>query len=470
VAETLQYDSAVIGAGQAGVPLAAALAGSGRKTVLIERSHVGGTCVNYGCTPTKTMIASAAVAWSASRASDYGVTTGSIEVDMRRVRERKRKIVEDFRSGIEHRLEKAGVDVLRGEANFEHPGELRVVFGPDDSIRLQAGEIFINTGARPAVPPIEGLPDIDSLDSTTIMELDEVPEHLLIVGGGYVAMEFSQMFRRFGSSVTIFERGPRILGREDEDIADTMAQILAEDGIEIIANANVKRVQSADDGRIILEADTPPGERTVTGSHLLIAAGRRPNTENLNLEAACVLVDTHGFIYVDERLETGVPGIWAMGDVKPGPQFTHISYDDYRIIRTNLLEGGYAGTDARLAPYTIFTDPQLGRVGLTEQQAIDQHLDFRVARIPMSRVARAIETGATRGVAKAIVDADTGRILGCAVLGVNGGEMMAAIQIAMMGNLPYTALAEGVFAHPTLAEGLNTLFNSLEPVRRHAMA
>jgi pyruvate/2-oxoglutarate dehydrogenase complex dihydrolipoamide dehydrogenase (E3) component len=292
--------------------------------------------------------------------------------------------------------------------------------------------------------------------------LDELPEHLLVLGGGYVGLEFGQMFRRFGSRVTIVQRASQLLGREDQDVADEVAKILREDGVEVLLNTEAARVEKGGGGEIRLTAQTPEGARTLTGSHLLAAAGRVPNAEALNLSSAGIETDRNGFVKVNERLETTAPGVFALGDVKGGPQFTHISYDDYRIIRTNLIEGGNATVNDRFVPYTVFIDPQLGRVGLSESEARSRGLNIRVAKMPMSYVARALEVGESRGFMKAVIDADTKQILGCAVLGVEGGEVMAMIQIAMMGKLPYTVLKDGIFAHPTLAESLNNLFGYLQ--------
>jgi len=455
------YDAIVIGAGQAGVPLATALAQAGRNTALVEREHVGGTCINEGCTPTKTMVASAKVAYFDRHSTDYGVKNGPVSVDMATVRQRKREIVESFRSADERRLEKAGVDLLRGEASFTGPKEIEVCLNGGEPLELTAENIFINVGARPGGAPVEGLDDVTALNSTSIMELEEVPDHLLVLGGSYVGLEFAQMFRRFGSEVTVVQRGKQLMSREDADIAEAVAEILRQDGVEVLLETQTLHAERGDDKNIWLRVSTPEGERTLEGSHLLVAAGRPPNTESLDLEAAGVETDRRGQIKVNERLETSVPGVWALGDVKGGPAFTHISYDDFRIIRTNLLEGGDATIADRLVPYTVFIDPQLGRVGLSEQEARDKGLDVLVARLPMSQVNRAIEVDETRGFMKAVVDADTGRILGCAVLGIEGGEIAAMLQIAMMGGVHYTALRDAVFAHPTLSESLNNLFATI---------
>jgi pyruvate/2-oxoglutarate dehydrogenase complex dihydrolipoamide dehydrogenase (E3) component len=458
----VQYDAVVIGSGQGGTPLARALANAGRKTALVERKHVAGTCINEGCTPTKTMVASAKTAYVDRRSADYGVHDGPVTVAMPELRRRKQSIVDSFRTSNENRIEATkGLDLIDGEARFTGPRTLAVRTNDGEELEIGADNIFINVGARPANPPIEGLDGVPALNSTSIMELDELPEHLLVLGGSYVGLEFAQMFRRFGSEVTIVQRGGQLMGREDTDVAEAVADIMREDGIEVLLNTQTTRA-TQDDGQILLTVNTSEGKRTLEGSHLLVAAGRPPNTETLDLDAAGIETDKRGFIKANERLETVVEGVYAIGDVKGGPAFTHISYDDFRILRTNLLEGGGATIADRLVPYTMFIDPQLGRIGLSEQEARDQGRDVLIAKIPMSYVARAIEMGETRGFMKAVIDAETERILGCAILGIEGGEIMAMIEIAMMGNLPYTALRDAVFAHPTLAESLNTLFSTVE--------
>ena len=458
---TQRYDAIIIGSGQAGNPLARAMTQAGRKTAVIEREHAGGTCGNEGCTPTKTMVASARVAYLARRGGDYGVRTGAVSVDQVRVRERKRAIVDRWRRGAERGLHTAGVDLLMGEASFTGPKTLEVKLNEGGQRVLSADLIFINTGARPAKSPVPGLDSVPALNSTTIMELGEVPEHLLIMGGGYIALEFGQMFRRFGSRVTIVQRGKQVLAREDPDIAEEVTKILREDGVEVLLEAEVQRVGRGAGGGIELTMRTSGDSalRALAGSHLLVAVGRVANSDRLNLDAAGVRTDRQGNVQVNDRLETTAPGIYALGDVKGGPAFTHISYDDFRIIETNLLKGGRASTQDRLVPYAVFMDPELGRVGLSEQEARNQGRSIRIAKMPMKAVARAAEADETRGVMKAVVDAATGRILGCAILGIAGGELMSMVEIAMMGQLPYTALRDAIFAHPTLAESLNNLFD-----------
>jgi pyruvate/2-oxoglutarate dehydrogenase complex dihydrolipoamide dehydrogenase (E3) component len=456
------YQAIVIGSGQGGTPLCQALATAGLRTALVERAHVGGTCVNEGCTPTKTMVASGRVAYLARRGADYGVHTGSITIDMKRVRQRKRDIVNTFRNSNQANIEKtANLDFLFGEASFTDPRSIQVRMKDGSQRILTADKFFINAGCRPSVPSLEGLQNVPYLDSTSIMELDAVPEHLLVIGGGYIGLEFGQLFRRFGSRVTIIQRGAQLLGREDADVATEVLSIMTQDGIELFLNAKVQRV-SKDGLRIKLTVvcgeDHGGVTQTLAGSHLLVATGRVPNSDTLNIAAAGIAADERGFIKVNAKLETNVAGIYALGDIKGGPAFTHISYDDFRIIRTNLIEKGSASTDGRLVPYTVFIDPQLGRVGLTETEARAQNRKIRVAKMPMNRVARAEEVDETRGFMKAVVDANSGQILGAVVLGLEGGEVMSMIELAMMGKLPYTVLHNAIFSHPNLSEALNNLF------------
>jgi pyruvate/2-oxoglutarate dehydrogenase complex dihydrolipoamide dehydrogenase (E3) component len=456
------YDAIIVGVGQAGNPLATALSRAGWRTAVIERRFVGGTCVNDGCTPTKTMIASGRVAYLARRADDYGVHVGGVAVSLAEVRQRKQEIVDASRSSIHHRLRSLdNVELIYGTARFDGHKSIAVALQEGGIRYLAAGTVFINTGARPAKPPIPGIDSTPTLDSTTIMEIDELPSHLLVLGGGYIGLEFAQLYRRLGSRVTIVQRSAQLITREDADVAAALTDILREDGIDVLLETSAVRAERNAAGGVSLAVKDAQGEHQLQASHLLVAAGRTPNTDDLDLAAAGIERDKNGYVRADERLETNVEGIYALGDVKGGPAFTHISYDDYRIVSDNLLAGGRRTTHDRLVPYTIFTDPELGRVGLNEQEARKQGRPVRVATMPMSSVARAGEVGETRGLIKALVDPETDRILGCAVLGIAGGEIMSMLQIAMLGNLPYTALRDGVFAHPTLAESLNTLFGKL---------
>jgi len=455
------YDAIIIGSGQSGSPLTTALAGAGWKTALIEEKHIAGTCINEGCTPTKTMVASARIAYLARRSEDYGVQSGLVKVNLPKVRQRKRDIVESFRQSSERRIENSDADLLMGHAAFSGFKEIEVKMNEGGTRKLTADKFFLNVGARPRIPELPGLNRVPYLDSTSIMELESVPDHLMIIGGGYIGVEFGQMFRRFGSQVTIIQQGGQLLAREDADVAEEVMKIFLEDGIDVYLNSKARSVALGEKGELELVVETPEGKRTVIGSHLLIAAGRVPNSDGLNLSASGVKTDLHANIQVNERLETNVSGIYAMGDVKGGPAFTHISYDDFRVLRTNFLENGNATITDRLVPYTVFMDPQLGRVGLTERQAHEQNIKFQVAKIPMNYVSRALEIDESRGFMKALVSPETKQILGVAVLGIEGGEIAAMLQIAMMGKLPYTALRDAIFTHPTLAESLNTLFSSI---------
>jgi dihydrolipoamide dehydrogenase len=459
---TEKLDAIIIGSGQGGGPLSTTLANADWKTALVEKKHVGGTCVNEGCTPTKTMVASARVAHLTRRAADYGVNTGPISIDMKKVRQRKRDIVNSFRNGSQKRIEGTeNLELIFGEAKFTASKTIEVKLNDGGVRQLTADKIIINVGTRPVNPPVPGLDQVSTLDSTSIMELDAVPKHLLVMGGGYIGLEFGQMFRRFGSEVTVVQRGKQLLAREDDDVAGEVANILREDGIEVLLETEAVSVSKDSNDKINLKVKNASGERTLNGSHLLVAVGRVPNSDRLNLESAGVKLDKRGFIQVNDRLETSASGVYAIGDVKGGPMFTHISYDDFRILRANLLENGDSTFSGRFVPYTVFIDPQLGRVGLTETEAREKGLKFKVAKMPMTHVARALEMDESRGFMKAIVDADTQQILGAAILGIEGGEMMAALQIAMMGKQPYTALRDAVFAHPTLAESFNNLFSSM---------
>ena len=457
------YDAAVIGSGQGGTPLAHYLANQSFKTALIEKDHVGGTCVNEGCTPTKTMIASARIAHLATRSDNYGVHTGDSNVNFSEVRERKRTIVEEFREGNLNRIkEEPNLDLIRGTASFVAPYEIKIAGKDGENKDLEADRIFIDTGTRSSAPPIKGLGEVNYLDSTSIMELGEAPEKLLIIGGGYIGVEFGQMFRRFGSEVKIIQRSPQLLTHEDRDIAEEVSSVLKEDRVEIQLDSEVQEVKQEQNRHIKVVAKKDGEEIRAEGSHLLVAAGRIPNYEELNLSVTEVQTDDRGYIEVNEKLETDQENVWALGDVKGGPAFTHISYDDFRIIRDNLSGEANASIRDRMVLYTVFTDPQLGRIGLTEKEASKEGYSYEVAKMPMTGVARALEVDESRGVMKAVVDSDTEQILGAAVLGIEGGEIASAIQIAMMGNLTYRDLKEGVFAHPTLAESLNNLFASIQ--------
>jgi pyruvate/2-oxoglutarate dehydrogenase complex dihydrolipoamide dehydrogenase (E3) component len=453
------YDAIVIGSGQAGNPLCQKLADHGWTVALIEKDDLGGTCVNTGCTPTKTMIASAQVAHYARHASRWGVQAADVRVDMAKVVARKNQVVGQFRGGLERKVQqRKNLHLHRCKARFLDPHRLQV----GDQV-LEGERIFVNTGTRVALPTLDGLDAVHYLTNESIMELTEVPEHLVVLGGGYIGLEFGQMFRRFGSRVTVVHNGGQILAREDADVAAELQKALEADGLRFVLNARTTRVERQNE-QVALKVQTGSGSETVLGSHLLVATGRRPNSDELGLQHAGVKTDDRGYIRVNNRLETGVPGIWALGDVKGGPAFTHISYNDFQIVYANLIEGGSLTTDNRYVPYAVFTDPQLGRVGLTEKEARAGGRKLKLGKIPMGWVARAIERDETAGLMKLVVDADTDRILGAAILGTEGGEVVQILGAVMMAGAPYTVLKGAVYIHPTLAEGFWTLMEEVKPV------
>ena len=457
-----KYDAIVIGSGQAGTPLSKKLAESGLKTALIEKRWVGGTCVNDGCSPTKTMIASAKLAWSVANGEKLGVHVGGYTVDFHEIMDRKNEVVERMRGNSEKGIkETENLDLVYGTAVFTGPKEITVTLNDGAKQVLSADKFFINVGEKPAIPEIDGIEKIDYLTSTSIMELDEIPEHLAIIGSGYIALEFGQMFSRFGSKVTILEQSERILRHEDEDIAEEIVKIFSEEDIKIITDCKVELIKKEGDN-INLFLSIAEKEENISCTHVLVGAGRKPQTADLGLDVAGIEINEKGYVKVNDKLETSVEGIYALGDVKGGPAFTHIAYDDYRVIRKNIIENGNESIKDRLVPYCMFIDPQLGRVGITEQEAKESGKEILVATMPNSSVARSIETGDTRGMMKAVIDKGTGKILGASVLAEQGGEIVTILQLAMMSGITYEQLKDGVFAHPTYAESLNNLFMTLD--------
>ena len=448
----------IIGAGQAGPPLAGRLADAGQRVVLIERRLIGGTCVNYGCIPTKTLVASAHAAHLARRAADYGVRTGPVTVDMARVKARKDAIMLDDRRGLESWLQGMdGCTVVRGHARFEDPHTVRV-----GERLLSADRIFLNVGGRAVVPDLPGLADVDHLTNVSMLELDTLPEHLVIVGGGYIALEFAQMYRRFGARVTVVQRGSRLASHEDADVSAAIHDILAGEGIDIVVDASAIRFARCDGGVAVTPAD---GAEPVVGSHLLIAVGRRPNTDDLALDRAGVAVDERGHIVVDDRLRTTAEHIWAMGDCNGRGAFTHTAYNDFEIVAANLLDADPRGVGDRVRAYAMYIDPPLGRAGMTGDEVRASGRKALLAKRPMSRVGRAVEKGETQGFMKVLVDADTAEILGAAILGVGGDEVVHAIVDVMAARQPYTAISRTMHIHPTVSELLPTLLQDLQPLR-----
>jgi pyruvate/2-oxoglutarate dehydrogenase complex dihydrolipoamide dehydrogenase (E3) component len=457
-----KFDAIVIGAGQAGSPLSQNLADQGWSVALIEQGQLGGTCINTGCTPTKTMIASAQVAYYARQASRWGVEAADVRVDLPRIIARKDQIVGQWRTGLEKKVEdRKNLHWYRGHARFVAPHRVRVTGKVGAEEDLESDRIFIDAGGRANIPQIDGLDRVPYLTNATILDLTELPDHLLILGGGYIGLEFGQMFRRFGSQVTIVDRNEQILPREDGDVAGELRKALESEGIRFVLGAQADRV-AADSGRIALSARAGGSSLSLEGSHLLVATGRRPNSDDLGLDAAVVETDGRGCIRVNSRLETNVPGIWALGDINGGPAFTHISYNDFQIVFGNLIEGKSLSTDKRQVPYCVFTDPQLGRVGMTEKEARATGRPLKIGSIPMSWVARAIERDETAGLMKLVVDAATDRILGAAILGIEGGELVQVLGAVMLAGAPYTLLKGAVYIHPTLAEGFWTLMEQVK--------
>jgi pyruvate/2-oxoglutarate dehydrogenase complex dihydrolipoamide dehydrogenase (E3) component len=441
-------DVLVIGTGQAGVPLAVRLAGAGRTVVLVERAAAGGTCVNYGCTPTKTMVASARAAHVARTAARLGVHAADVRVDFAAVIRRKDDMVREWREGVEKRIAGAGerLTFVRGHARFVASRTIDV-----DGRTFEADVVVINVGARPVLPPVEGLDAVPSLDNAKIMALDALPAHLLVLGGGYIGCEFGQMFRRFGADVTIIDQGPHLLGREDVDVSGALEQTFRDEGIDLRLGHGVRRVDRAAAGVAVTLAT---GDR-VDGTHLLVAAGRRPNTDDLGCDAAGITCDERGAIQVDDRFRTSAEGVYAVGDATDGPQFTHSAWDDHRIL-FDILEGRDRSAAGRLVPYTVFTDPQVARAGLSEREAATRGTPFELGTLPFGSIARAREIDERAGIVKLLLDPASERILGAAIVGAEAGELIHIVVALMLAGAPARVLVDGQVVHPTLAEGVQS--------------
>jgi pyruvate/2-oxoglutarate dehydrogenase complex dihydrolipoamide dehydrogenase (E3) component len=480
---SLHYDAVIIGSGQGGTPLSTAFAQAKYKTALVESSHVGGCCINEGCTPTKTLIASGRAAYLNRRGPQFGIynsnnsdaTNNEVRVNMEIVRQRKRDIVNSFRSGSERRVHEAGVELIMGTASFKDEHTLQVLGEDGVQKTLTADRIFICSGERPAIPAIDGFnptsfPPGVILDSTSVQELGVVPSHLVVIGGGYIGLEFGQLFRRLGAAVTIIQRGAQLVPREDAEVAEALLNIIQDDGIQVLLQAAPTAVRAtgsqdlaaAVEVSVAVSGQDKPSE--LKASHILFAAGRMPNTEKLNLGSAGISITSRGHVVTDAQLRTTNPRVWALGDVKGGPAFTHVSYDDFRVLRTNLLENGTLTTTDRIIPYVVYTDPQLGHVGLHEHEARAKFpgRKIQVASMPMNYVARALETDESRGLMKAVVDAESQQILGFTCLGIEGGEIMSLVEMAMIGKVKWPALSNAIWAHPSLAESLNNIWGFLK--------
>ena len=454
----MKYDAIIIGSGQAGNPLAYRLADVGWQVALIEQRNLGGTCINTGCTPTKTMVHRAQIAHYARNAARWGVHAENVTADLPTIVAQKDSVVASFRGGVQKKIGlHPNIRLYQGVARFTNAHQIQV-----GEILLESDKIFINTGGRPIIPDIPGLDPASVLTNESMMDLKVLPEHLIVLGGGYIGLEFGQMFRRFGSKVTILQNRAQIVPREDAEIATELQKILEGEGIEFQLNVQANRVEHTG-GSVKVSVTTPRGPTTISGSHLLAAVGRRPNTDDLGLDNAGIETDETGFIRVNSRLETNVSGIWALGDVKGGPAFTHISYNDFQIVDANLTQGKNLTIENRIVPYCVFTDPQLGGVGMTEKEARAAGRKLKIGKIPMSHVARAIERDETAGLMKIIVDAANDRILGAAILGCEGGELVHVLYTLMLANLPYTLIKGAVYIHPTLTEGFFALLDSVKP-------
>jgi pyruvate/2-oxoglutarate dehydrogenase complex dihydrolipoamide dehydrogenase (E3) component len=457
-----RFETLILGSGNGGMYLAWHMARSGRRTAVVERRWIGGSCPNINCLPSKNEIWSAKVADLVHHGASFGAKTDSVPIDMAKVRQRKRNMVEGEVAAILQQYKTSGAELIMGTGNFVAPKTLEVRLNEGGRRVLAGDQVFINIGTHATIPNVPGLDTARPLTNIELLELDHVPRHLMVLGGGYVGLEMAQAYRRFGSHVTIIEHGPQLAGREDPDVADEMLRILSNEGIDILLAAEARRVQGRSGENVSLLVRTSSGEQTIGGSDILIAAGRTPNTAGIGLEAAGVELDNRGYIKVNEHLETSAPNVWAIGECAGSPQFTHVSFDDFRIIRDNLA-GGSRTTRGRLIPFCMFTDPPLARVGLSEGDAQRQGIKARVAKLPTSAVLRTHTIDETQGFMKALVAARDDRILGFTMIGAEAGEIMAAVQMAMLAGLPYTDLRDAVLTHPTMAEGLGPLFSNVPP-------
>jgi pyruvate/2-oxoglutarate dehydrogenase complex dihydrolipoamide dehydrogenase (E3) component len=452
------HDAIVICSGQCGVPLATNLADQGWSVALIEKGEVGGSCINYGCTPTKTMISSARMAHYARVAPEFGIHPGEIKVDMAAVVARKNEIVDSFRSGVLEQIDSSpNVTLYHGHGRFTAPHEVGI-----NGETLKSDKIFINTGTRPRFPALPGLDQVEVLTNRNIMDLQELPAHLIALGGSYLGLEFGQMFRRLGSEVTVVEMSDRIAAREDAEVSDSLREALEAEGMKFHLGSTATKVEKTADGLEVTVKKKDGTTERIEGTHLLMSIGQVPNSDDLGLDKAGIATDKNGYIQHNGKLETNIPGIWVLGDVKGGPAFTHVSYDDYLVIFDNLVNGKNRTIDNRVVPYALYTDPELGRFGLTEREARAKGYRLKIGSLPMSHIARAIERGETRGLMKIVINADNDRILGATILGADGGELVQTLMTLMRANAPYTLFENAMFIHPTLTEGFFALMANVE--------
>ena len=453
------YDAIVIGSGQGGVPLAINIAELGWQVALIEQGQLGGSCINYGCTPTKSMVSSARIAHYAKVAPEFGIHPGKIRVNMAEIVARKNEIVESFRSGIEDQVNtNTNLTLYRGRGRLTGPHEVEV-----NGEKLSSGKIFINTGTRPRILPIPGLDQVEYLTNRNLIDLATVPAHLIALGGNYLGLEFGQMFRRFGSEVTVIELSDQIVPREDPEVSESLKEALEKEGMTFKLGAKTTKVAKTPDGVAVTIDNKDGTNETLSGSHLLVCVGQTPNSDDLGLDQAGIEIDQAGFIKHNGKLETNVPGVWVLGDVKGGPAFTHVSYDDYLVIYDNLVNGKNRTIDRRVVPYALYTDPELGRIGLSEREARKAGYRLKIGSVPVAYIARAIERGETNGLMKIVINAENDRILGATILGPDGGELVQILMALMMADAPWTLFQNAMFIHPTVAEGFFALMANVEP-------
>ena len=457
-----RFEVLVLGSGTGGKLVAWHMAQSGRRTAVVERRWIGGSCVNIACMPSKNEISGARVAHLARHAAQFGTMTGPVAVDMATVRRRKREMVERQIATHLQNYKASGAELIMGAGRFVAPKTLEVRLNDGGTRMLSGDQVFLNVGTHPAIPSVPGLEAAGPLTNIEALDLDYLPAHLIVLGGGYVGLELAQAYRRFGSEVTVIEHGPQLMSREDPDVAEEVRRILTEEGADLLMSTEILRLEGRSGEKVSLVLRTPSGEQTIRGSDILVATGRTPNTAGIGLDVAGVELDGHGYIRVNERLETSAPEVWAMGECAGSPQFTHVSFDDFRVIRDNLA-GAKHTTRGRLIPYCMFTDPPLARVGLSEGEARREGVAVRVAKLPTSAVPRTRTIDERQGFMKALIGASDDRILGFAMIGPEAGEVMAAVQTAILAGLPYTALRDAILAHPTMAEGLGPLFSNVPP-------